>query len=109
LKYTSSSAAAAAGVPNPVGNFELKFNNSTGNGITAIKDGTAACGKLTCYKYQIVNSAKPAVTQYVWFDNKNYLLREYTYSNSSTGTSADMTFVYGAVTVAAPSPVQTVS
>jgi outer membrane lipoprotein-sorting protein len=109
LEYTSSNAAAAAGIPNPVGNFELKFDNSTGAGITAIKDGTATCGKLTCYKYQVKVASKPNATQYVWFDNKDYLLREYTFSNSSTGTTANINFVYGAVTIAAPSPVQTVS
>jgi outer membrane lipoprotein-sorting protein len=109
LEYTNSSAAASAGIPNPVGNFELKFDSSTGAGITAIKDGMTTCGKLTCYKYQIKDTSKPTTTQYVWFDNKDYLLREYSFSNSSTGTSANINFVYGSVTIAAPSPVQTVS
>jgi cytoskeletal protein RodZ len=109
LEYTNASAAAAAGIPNPVGNFELKFNSGTGNGYTAIKDGKATCGKLECYKYQVKVASSPDKTQYVWFDTKDYLLREYSYSDSSTGTSANITFVYGGVTIAAPSPVQVVS
>ena len=109
LEYTNSSAAASAGIPNPVGNFELKFDSSTGTGLMAIKDGTATCGKLTCYKYQIKDTSKPTTIQYVWFDNKDYLLREYSFNNSSTGASADINFLYGSVTIAAPSPVQTVS
>jgi outer membrane lipoprotein-sorting protein len=109
LEYTTSSLAAAAGVPNPVSNFELKFNSGNSNGYTAINDGTAACGNLVCYKYQIKVASQPNMTQFVWFDNQNYLLREYTYSNSSTGTSATITFSYSAVTITAPSPVQVVS
>jgi len=109
LEYTTSSAAAAAGIPNPVGSFELKFNSGTGNGYTAIKDGKATCGKLECYKYQVEVAANPNMTQYVWFDTKDYLLRQYSYSNSTSGTSAKITFIYQKVTIAAPSPVQKVS
>ena len=108
LEYSSSSAAASAGIPNPVNSFELKFNSGNSNGYTAIKDGTSTCGNLTCDKYQIKVTSQPTMTQYVWFDNTNYLLREYSYSNSSTGTSADITFTYPTVTIAAPSPVQMV-
>ncbi|HUD07551.1 MAG TPA: hypothetical protein VMQ52_00510 [Candidatus Saccharimonadales bacterium] len=109
LEYTSANAAAAAGIPNPVGNFELKFNSGTGNGYTAIKDGTSACGNLKCYKYQVKVASNPDMAQYVWFDTKDYLLREYSYNNGKTGTSANITFTYQPVTITAPSPVQAVS
>jgi outer membrane lipoprotein-sorting protein len=108
-EYTTSNQASAAGIPNPVSSFELKFNTGNGNGYTAIKDGTAPCGNLTCYKYQVKVASSPDTTQYVWFDTKDYLLREFSYNDSSTGISADINFSYQSVKIAAPSPVQVVS
>jgi outer membrane lipoprotein-sorting protein len=68
--------------------------------------GTEACGSLTCYKYQVSDTAIPG-KQYVWFDTSSYKLRRWQYINGSDTT--DMTLSYSTVTITAPSPVQSVS
>jgi outer membrane lipoprotein-sorting protein len=75
------------------------------SGVTYKKIDTEACGSLTCFKYQITDSASPGSTQYAWFDNGAYLLREWKSSDSS-GSSTDMTISYQAISITAPSPVQ---
>lgn len=77
------------------------------SGITYKALGTVACGSLTCYKYQVTDSTTPTATQYAWFDNKNYELRQWQYTDS--GDTDDITISYGAVNITKPSPVQSVS
>jgi outer membrane lipoprotein-sorting protein len=69
--------------------------------------GKEACGKLTCFKYEVIEPSSPD-KQYIWFDNRDYLLRRMQTVSSDTGTS-DMTFSYDKVTITAPTPTKTVA
>jgi hypothetical protein len=99
IKYPTGVTAPTS---NPASNMKIGVGSS---GITYKALGTAACGNLTCFKYQVTDSATPNVTQYAWFDNSNYQLREWQYTDAS-GNTTDMTINYGPVTISTPSPVQ---
>ena len=60
-----------------------------------------ACGKLTCFKYEVI---EPEATgkQYIWFDDRDYLLRRMQ-TVDAEGTS-DSTFSYAKPNIVAPSP-----
>ena len=62
--------------------------------------GKEACGKLTCFKYQVLNPETPGTTEYIWFDDKDYQLRRST--SDSAEFSSDMTFTYDNVVVKVP-------
>ncbi len=94
---------AQAPVSNPTSNMNIGVGSA---GITFKNLGTEACGSLTCYKYQVSDTALPG-TQYVWFDTGSYKLRRWQYSNGSDST--DMSLSYNAVTITAPSPVESIS
>jgi len=81
------------------------FSNEAETAKTQYKKiGKEACGNLTCFKYQIIDSSDTATEQFVWFDTHDYLLRRTT-TKSADGTS-DMTLSYGGVSVSAPTPVK---
>lgn len=69
--------------------------------------GTAACGSMTCYKYQISEHSQPDATQDIWFDTSAYLLRQWTYHGDTGSTS--MTISYQPVSITAPSPVKVIT
>lgn len=72
---------------------------------TTYKDlGKEACGKLTCFKYEIVDPAQANVKQYIWFDDKDYQLQR-SRTESPNGTS-EQTFEYSNVSINVPSPVK---
>lgn len=74
------------------------------------KLGKEACGSLTCFKYQIIDSTSPGATQYVWFDTGQHLMRQYFESGVGGGSdSMTMTISYQKVTISKPSPVQDMS
>ena len=60
IAYPSGTTAPTT---SPTSNLNLGF----GNGITFKSLGTAACGSMTCYKYQISDTATPSAIQYVFF------------------------------------------
>jgi len=106
LEYSSASLGQAAAAPNPTSGFNLNFTTTTPAGVTVTKQGTAACGALSCNKYKVVVAATPGATQYVYFDSKDYMLRQWTSSDPSTGINVNLTFSYPSVTITKPSPVQ---
>jgi outer membrane lipoprotein-sorting protein len=63
--------------------------------------GKEACGKLTCFKYQVLAPGGVDSTEYIWFDTKDYQLRR-SLSDSPDMTN-ETTFSYDHVTVKAPS------
>ena len=67
--------------------------------------GTEACGNLTCFKYQVLNSSTPEDKEYSWFDTDDYQLRR-TRTELKDGTVNDSTFSYDKVTIQVPSPVR---
>lgn len=70
--------------------------------VTYKKIGKEACGSLTCFKYQIIDTTAPDSEQFIWFDDDHYVMRRLS-TKDSTG-SFDMVITYGKVTVSAPSP-----
>ena len=108
LEY-SSGAVGATAVPNPTSGFDLNFNSSTPAGVTVTKEGTSACGSLSCYGYKVVDVATPTTTAYVYFDTHDYLLRHWTSNDTTTGVSVNLTFSYKTVTITKPSPVQQIT
>lgn len=106
LEYSSAALGQAAAAPNPTSGFNLNFTTTTPAGVTVTKQGIVACGSLSCDKYKVVVAATPGATQYVYFDSKDYLLRQWTSSDPSTGVHVDLTFTYQPVMITKPSPVQ---
>src|SRR6185503_19808218 len=66
--------------------------------------GKEACGKLTCFKYQVFDKTQTASSQFVWFDTKDYRMQRYQMSDGKDTT--DMTITYQTVKITQPSPVQ---
>lgn len=66
--------------------------------------GKEACGKLTCFKYEVVSSDNGESKEFIWFDDRDYKLRR-TLSQTPEGTH-EATFEYENVTVSIPSPVK---
>jgi hypothetical protein len=74
--------------------------------ITTYKNlGTEACEKLTCYKYQVIDTGVPDDTQYIWFDNKDYQLRRTRYEGKD-GSVSESTYSYNKFNITVPSPVK---
>lgn len=64
-----------------------------------------ACGNLTCFKYQIISTTDDGAINYMWFDDREYLLRK----EAMTGKNGDVnesTFSYDNANISAPSPVK---
>lgn len=104
--WTSLGAGAPNTTPASPSN-DLSFLGSLLT-IKITKLGTEACGSLTCYKYQFADSAQPNATQYIWFDNHGYLLREYKATGGLFG-GLDMKLSYPTVNIAQPTPTQSFS
>ena len=69
------------------------------------KQGKEACGSLTCFKYKIVDPANTDSTDYIWFDDKSYVLRKMR-NEAKDGAVSEQTFAYENVSVNVPSPVK---
>ena len=102
-QYSAGNAPAAA---NPVGSFNLNLDTASTAGLTVTKEGTSACGNLTCFGYKVVDASDPGGTAYIYFDNHNYLLRHWTSHNTKTEISVDLALSYPTVNISKPSPVQ---
>lgn len=74
---------------------------------TYVRLGTEACGTLTCYKYEIVDPANTMTKEFIWFDDKDYLMRKMR-SEEQGGEMAvsEIETTYGNVSIVAPSPVK---
>jgi hypothetical protein len=92
-------------------NFTYKDSEETSNSEnptdkTTYKSlGKEACGNLTCFKYQVLNSSTPNDKEYIWFDDNDYQLRRNRTEVKDGGTT-DSTFSYDKVTISVPSPVK---
>lgn len=66
--------------------------------------GKAPCGNLTCFKYQIIEPALGETTTYLYFDDRQYMIRMME-ATSSFGTTTS-TFSYDPISINEPSPVK---
>lgn len=69
------------------------------------KVGKEACGKFTCFKYKVIDPAVTDSTDYIWFDDKEYMLRK-TRNESKDGTISEATYDYAKLSISEPSPVK---
>lgn len=83
---------------------KIDFDDATDN-TTYKKIGTEACGKLTCFKYQVIDSTVTESTDFIYFDNKDYQLRK-TRSEMSDGSVSESTLDYSKITISEPSPLK---
>lgn len=67
------------------------------------KIGMEACGSRQCFKYQVIDPAVTDSTDYLWFDNSEYLLRR-ELNQSKDGSSTDTVMNYTGISINAPSP-----
>lgn len=87
---------------------DFNFDDKAGlakDQTTYKKIGTEACGKLTCLKYQVIDPSLPDSTDYILFDDKQYLLRK-TISIGRDGNRAEAEFDYSKISIDVPSPVK---
>lgn len=93
---------------NPSDELDFTFDNEPSDAAankTEYKSlGKEACGSLNCFKYQIIDPAAPGDESIVWFDDKDYKLRRYSFKNAEGST--DMTYSYESVTITEPSPIK---
>jgi hypothetical protein len=82
--------------------FTTTEDKAAASTITYKKLGKEKCGKLTCFKYQTIDSKQPADLVYFWFDTKDHRLQHW-YSKDSNGTT-DFVISYESVSISAPSP-----
>jgi hypothetical protein len=69
--------------------------------------GKEACGNFQCFKYEIVDPANTDSKEFIWFDDKEYLLRKTrSESTGSNGMISEMVMSYVAVNIQAPTPVK---
>ncbi len=65
-----------------------------------------ACGDLTCFKYELVDTSSTAQTkQFMWFDDRDYLIRKMVVEDKENG-SMESVYSYEHITISEPSPVK---
>jgi hypothetical protein len=106
-KYTSTDTDSSADTDVK---SEIKIDDFTDSDTSTVakteykKIGKEACGNLTCFKYQIIDPDDQMNTQFIWFDDEDYLLRKYT--GNTIDETFEMVLSYTKVTVKEPSPVK---
>jgi hypothetical protein len=102
-KYTSTTPEAET----VADDLEFKFDDgdSAKDDKTEYKKiGKEACGNLTCFKYQIVDSENPKDENFIWFDDKDYKLRRWSFTGIDS--KFEMVYTYETVNITAPTPVK---
>lgn len=85
---------------------EFDFGDNTEEDTTTYKAlGKEPCGNMTCFKYQVVMTDINDTVEYIWFDDKEYLLRKQR-SEGPNNTVSESTFSYSGVRISEPSPVK---
>lgn len=85
--------------------FEEPKKEENAPKTTYEKQGKEACGNLTCFKYKVVDPSNTDTTEYIWFDDQDFLARK-TRSESKDGSVNEAVYSYENVSVTEPSPVK---
>jgi outer membrane lipoprotein-sorting protein len=102
-RYKTSNSATPK-ESNPTDEIKVDSSDLTEKNTISYKSlGQEACGKLTCFKYQVTDTTQPSTTTFLWFDNGDYLLRRWQVNDGKN--TSDMTMTYQAVAIKEPSPV----
>ncbi len=93
-------------------NVKYDFSNQNSQDVLEFKnlykkEGMEPCGQFNCYKYRIIDSENADATDYVWIDDKEFLLRRH--MSMEEGLTTNSQFEYQTVTIEAPSPTREVS
>lgn len=90
--------------------FSLKeVNTGTKSAVTqrAFKFlGKEPCVTLNCFKYQMINLEKSDEENYIWFDDKEYLIRRQL-TKQENGSVFDVEYSYEPVNISVPGPIKT--
>lgn len=91
--------------------FDLKkeigkdgFKGDKGQKFVYKNLGKVACGNMSCYKYQIIDTQNTATQTFLLFDDLQFLIRSLTTSDNSG--SSEMTMSYEGVSIVQPAPVK---
>jgi len=93
---------------NPTSDLKVdttESDKSVDQRIVYKKLGKEACGKDTCFKYQVIDPAAPNTESIVWFGTKDYQLHKWSFKDTDGSTNVGE-FTYTTVTITAPSPVK---
>lgn len=101
FKYTSTDDDSTSTYKSDI-DFDDKAENVEDK-TTYEKIGKEACGNFTCFKYKVIDPAVTGGADYIYFDDKEYLLRK-TRNESSDGALYEATYDYGKTSVTEPSP-----
>jgi hypothetical protein len=89
--------------------FQVEEKSETGKEIkdqTTYKSlGKEGCGKLQCFKYEVINPDNKEGTEYLWFDDKEYLLRKVR-NEGKDGSYSESEYSYDKVSISEPSPIK---
>lgn len=68
--------------------------------------GHEPCGQLTCYKYKVFDPEDPDTLTFLWFDDKDYLIRRL--QSTGGGNSINIEYSYLPITIEPPYPTKSV-
>jgi outer membrane lipoprotein-sorting protein len=103
-KFGSGTPMMDAEAPSKNEGIHFDLDDEDTSKTTFVAMGTEACGNLTCFKYEIIESGMGG-RQYVWFDTKEYKLRKTQYEDAELGVTV-AEYTYGDVNITVPSPVK---
>lgn len=63
------------------------------------------CANLTCFKYEVEMPGSESNKQFIWFDDRDYLLRRISMVDTS-GVTSDTTYSYDTIKISTPSPLK---
>lgn len=99
--YGTDSSSAPTGTDDPANDAKITL----GSNETYTPLGKEACGNSNCFKYQVTDASTAGSQQFVWFDTKDYRVRQWT-GTDTDGNKLSMTINYQSVSISRPSPVQ---
>lgn len=97
-KVTATPIESSSNIKDTIAQTEAPEDKTTYKKI-----GMEACGTRQCFKYQVIDPAITDSTEYLWFDNNEYLLRRER-SESKDGTVSDTELNYSGISIDVPSP-----
>lgn len=63
------------------------------------------CGDLTCFKYEMITPDSGETKMFIWFDDRDYLMRKMRMEDMS-GTASESVYTYSNISINVPSPVK---
>ena len=67
--------------------------------------GKEACEQRSCFKYEVKNADRSDTKEYIFFDDKEYILRK-SISEKDDGSRTETTYAYGNVSIKEPKPIK---